>query len=87
MIIYLASSYISAHKKLAKKNLRLSQKIKEKILIFQENPTHPTLKLHKLQGGPYSNWSFSVAEDIRIIFSYVEDGVIFVDIGKHEDVY
>lgn len=87
MNIYLASSYIKAFKKITKNNPRRKQKIKERLELFVKEPDHPSLKLHKLTGGHHNNWSFAVEEDLRVLFTYAEDGVILVDIGKHEDVY
>jgi len=55
--------------------------------MITENPKHPSLRLHKLEGKMIENWSFSVEDDIRMIFTYVDDGVLFVDIGSHKKVY
>lgn len=87
MKVYLASSYKRSFYKLTKKNPHLRLKIKEKVSVFIQMPSHPSLSLHKLTGTPYDTWSFSVDSDIRILFSYIEDGVLFIDIGSHDDVY
>lgn len=87
MNVYLASSFKKAYKKLIKKKPQLKEKIKDKIQVFKDNLSHSSLKLHKLTGDLHDNWSFSAEEDIRILFTYVEDGALLVDIGKHEDVY
>ncbi len=70
---------------------RLPLKIKNKLIkvekIFQENPLHPSLRLHKLHGRLRDFWSISITRDYRIIFQRVDDGVIvFFSIGKH-DIY
>ena len=67
--------------------LVLEKTIKKKIRIFKENPSSPALALHKLTGSLHETWSFSVEEDLRILFTYAKDGVILVDIGKHGDIY
>lgn len=87
MKIYLSSSYASSFKKLTKNDSYLKLKIKNRLARFKENPLHPGLKLHKLEGGPYEKWSFSITDDIRITFMYEEDSVTLVKIGKHENVY
>lgn len=87
MNIYLSRSYIKAYRKLIKNNLQLKNKIKKKIRLFRQNPTNPSLRLHKLKGSKFDTWSFSVEQDLRILLAYVEDGVLFIDIGKHEEVY
>jgi mRNA-degrading endonuclease YafQ of YafQ-DinJ toxin-antitoxin module len=40
-----------------------------------------------LKGEKREAWSFAVEENLRIIFVYIKEGVLFVDIGKHEEVY
>ena len=87
MNIYLSSAFKSAYKRLVKKNKPLQRKIKTKIQTFKDKPNHPSLKLHKLTGSLHDTWSFSVESDLRILFCYIEDGVLFTNIGKHEDVY
>lgn len=87
MNVYLSSSFKRAYKKLVRKNPQLIPEIKEKIVLFKSNSADQSLKLHKLTGGLRKNWSFSITKDIRIVLSYSKDGVILVDIGKHEEVY
>ena len=55
--------------------------------IIKKNSRHPSLRLHKLEGGPHEDWSISIEKDIRILFSYVKDGIVLVDVGKHDDIY
>jgi len=87
MNIYLSSEFIKNFKKLTRKNPSLKNKIKEKLKLFQENPTHPSLRIHKLVGKKEQGWSISVESDLRIIFIFVKDEVLLVDIGKHDEVY
>lgn len=87
MNIFLSSSFSRSYKKVLRKNPRLERKIKKRISLFREYPEHPSLKLYKLTGSLHETWSFSIEDDVRILFTYANDGVIFVDIGKHEEVY
>lgn len=87
MTIYLSSRYVKNFKKLKKKKPQITSKIKEKIRIFRLNPTHPSLKLHKLSGKKIDLWSFSIEEDLRTTFTYVEDGILLINIGSHKEVY
>lgn len=87
MNVYLSKNFIKASKKLTKNNLLIKEKIKEKIKLFTNNPKHPSLKLHKLKGKMVEDWSFSVEGNIRIILTYIEDGVLLVDVGSHDEVY
>lgn len=87
MNFFFSSGYVKAYRKIIKKKPHLHKKVKEKLRILKQNPRHPSLKLHKLESGPYKNWSISIEKDIRILFSYVKNGIVLVDIGKHDEVY
>lgn len=57
---------------------------KKKLKIFIENPTHPSLRSKKIQGAD-GIWEFSVNMDIRVIWFYEGDEIIFlIDIGHHD---
>jgi mRNA-degrading endonuclease YafQ of YafQ-DinJ toxin-antitoxin module len=46
------------------------------------------LKTHKLSGRLKDLWSFKISYDMRVVFYFAEkDKVVFVDMGKHEEVY
>ncbi len=52
---------------------------------FRQNPLHPSLRLHALQGKLLGLWSISVTFDIRIIFKRMDGGdIVFLSIGRHE---
>lgn len=87
MKIFLSSAYLKSFRKLKKKNPKIILTVKEKIALFKLNPTHPSLRLHKLQGKKLSLWSFWIKSDLRITFIYVSEGVLFINIGTHEEVY
>ena len=53
--------------------------------IFKENPLHPSLRLHPLQGKLKGLWSLSISGAYRIIFERQKNGdVLFISIGKHD---
>lgn len=59
----------------------------QKEIIFRQNPLHPSLRLHELDGQLRGVWSISITMNYRIIFKRKPGGVIlFYSIGKH-DVY
>lgn len=87
MNIHLSKNFIRNYRKLLKKNPQIKNKIAEKLSLFKDNPAHPSLHLHKLQGKMVTDWSIAITSDLRLILVYVEDGVLLVDIGKHEEVY
>lgn len=82
-VIY-SEKFISQLEQLSDKTQKLTLK---KIGVFIDNPKHPSLKTHKLNGALSGFLSFSVDYQIRIIFEYGEkDTVHFLKIGNH-DVY
>ena len=77
-------SFIRQYKKLSKP---LQQEVKEKIQLFQENPNHSFLKVHKLKGRLKGYFSFSVNYADRIVFYYEkENTVTLLAVGNH-DIY
>lgn len=70
--------------KLEKKNARLKKTIEKTMGYLQDNPNHPSLRLHKLSGE--SVYSISVTMSIRMIVSFRGDDVHLLRIGTHEDV-
>ena len=82
-ILY-SSKFVAKLRKLPKVLLALAVK-KEK--IFKDNPLHPSLRLHALQGKLNGLWSISINGSYRIIFERQANGdILFISIGKH-DIY
>lgn len=55
---------------------------------FIADPYDERLRTHKLSGKLKDLWSLSIAYDIRVIFHFAdEQKTVFVDIGKHDEVY
>lgn len=58
-----------------------------KILLFEENPLHPSLMTHKLKGALSSFWAFYVTKSYRVLFRFLRDNeVIYYDVDTH-DIY
>jgi len=87
MNVYYSPYFIKQYRKLTKKNQPLKQLIKKAINQYIKSPQYPTLRLHKLKGKMIDDWSISVKTNIRVIFTYVKDGILLVDIGSHDEVY
>ena len=84
----LASLYfLKKYKRLARTKRGLAVATDKKIDLFRKNQNHPSLRLHKLSGRKIDQWSISIAKDTRIIFQFVKEGVLLVDIGSHKEVY
>ncbi len=87
-MILLPTRHFSARvKKLITKNSSFDAKIDKTLQLLQLSPRHPSLRLHKLTGEHVNEWSVSVNRSIRIIFRYIPQGILLVDIGTHDEVY
>lgn len=78
-------TYSKAFKKHYKKLSDTEKKqTKKKLKFFIKNPTHPSLRTKKIQGTD-GIWESSVNMDIRIIWFYENNELIFLlDIGHHD---
>ena len=82
-IVY-SSKFISELRQLPNEIAIIAVK-KEK--FFRDNPLHPSLRLHALQGNLKGLWSISITGGYRIIFERQTNGeILFISIGKH-DIY
>ncbi|OGG11358.1 hypothetical protein A2Z00_04675 [Candidatus Gottesmanbacteria bacterium RBG_13_45_10] len=71
-----------------KKDKKLAEKIQRQILLFESNPKHPSLRLHKLSGTLDNMWSLSITTSIRMVYRLMgQKTAYFVDIGTHDEVY
>lgn len=64
--------------------VHIRKKVIKQETIFVENPFHPSLRLHRLQGKLEGLWSISIDRSYRIIFKPLANGnMLFISIGRH----
>ena len=87
-IIY-TESYVKRAKKFAQKHPELLNQYKKTLLLLELNPSHPSLRLHKLEGrfSEYYSVSINMTYRITIDFLIKEKEIIPINVGKHEEVY
>lgn len=86
--IAFSSSFKKAFKIKIKGRKNLEDRFWKKVELFIKYPFDRKLRTHKLSGRLKELWSFTIEYDLRVIFYFAErEKVIFVDIGKHEEVY
>ncbi len=77
--------------KVKKSDAQLFAKIQKKLVLFGQNPDHPSLRLHKLSGGQKESWSVSIDMTYRLLYYYEQDKnltkIVFFSFGTHEQVY
>ncbi|MGH2444967.1 MAG: type II toxin-antitoxin system RelE/ParE family toxin [Candidatus Limnocylindria bacterium] len=54
---------------------------------FAADPRDQLLRTHKLKGEMAEYWSFSVDDDLRVLFRWDGDIAFLVNLGTHDDVY
>jgi mRNA-degrading endonuclease YafQ of YafQ-DinJ toxin-antitoxin module len=54
---------------------------------FAADPQDPLLRTHKLKGELADYWSFSVDDDLRVLFRWDGDDVFVVNLGSPDQVY
>jgi len=87
--IKFAEGYEKKAIKFFKKHKDSYEKYKKAIQLLENNPYHPSLRLHKLQGklNQFSSVSIDMKYRIVIDFNIVDDVIILIDVGSHDDVY
>jgi len=54
---------------------------------FAAEPQDPLLHTHRLEGDLSGYWSFSVDDDLRVLFRWDGEELFLVNIGTHDEVY
>lgn len=87
--IVFTENYIKRAKKFFKKHPEVLPQYEKTLKLLELNPTHPSLRLHKLKGRLSELFSVSINITYRIIIIIlIEDNkIVPVDIGKHDEVY
>ena len=68
-------------------NKKLKNQFQERLFLFIAGEFDYLLHDHALTGKLAGQRSFSVTEDIRVIYVELEDIIVFLDIGSHNQVY
>ncbi|WP_041963014.1 type II toxin-antitoxin system RelE/ParE family toxin [Sulfurospirillum cavolei] len=81
--------YFKKSLKFFKKHPEMLSKYEKTLILLSANPHHPSLRLHKLQGNLKEFYSVSLDLKYRIILDFiiVDEVIILLDIGSHDEVY
>ena len=74
----------------ARQHPDLKAQFAKKIVTFEQNPFHPTLKTHSLIGVLKGLWSFRITDEHRLVFYFIDKSrttVVLIDICSREEVY
>ena len=87
--IIFTDSYTKKVLKFIKKHKDLKDKYIKTLTILENDPYHPSLRLHKLEGKQREYFSISINMSYRVVIDFViqNDEIIPIDIGSHDEVY
>ena len=87
--LIITTHYKKRAEKFIKKHPDLTQRYLKTLQILELNPTHPSLRLHKLKGSLHDIYSVSINMSYRITLEFLiqDDIIILVNIGSHDEVY
>ena len=74
-------------KKYRKSPAKIQSKFDEHLIIFRHDPFMPQLKNHSLTGKYAGCRSINITGDIRAVFEAGKNGVRFLDIDNHNNLY
>ena len=87
--IRITDDYLKKVRKFIKRHNDMASRYDKTIQILRENPYHPSLRLHKLNGELNEYYSVSINIEYRIIMDFivVDQIIIPINIGTHDEVY
>ncbi|MEK9159674.1 MAG: plasmid stabilization protein [Patescibacteria group bacterium] len=82
-------SYERRAAKFLKKHPELKEQYAKTLKLLSLNPSHPSLRLHKLKGVLKKLQSVSINISYRVVLDFIvkKDLIIPVDVGAHDEVY
>ena len=83
------ASYQKREKAFLRKHPDVRERYFKTLLLLEQNPFHPSLRLHPLQGALTGLHSASISMQYRITLELAlrESEIVFVFVGSHGEVY
>ena len=87
-IIY-TESYLKRAAKFIKRHPEILPQYEKTLKLLEFNPSHPSLRLHRLSGPLRELHSVPINISYRITLEFLlEDGMlVLVNVGRHDEVY
>jgi addiction module RelE/StbE family toxin len=87
-LIY-SESYLKRAKRFAKQHPDLKEQYRKALRLIEQNPFHPSLRIHPLQGRLTGLHSVSINISYRISLEMfiTENEIVLVNVSSHQDVY
>jgi toxin HigB-1 len=87
--IILTESYKKRSVKFLRKHGNIINQYKKTVKLLTLNPFHNSLRTHKLKGSLSDCYSISINMNYRIIIylKIIDNQIVLIDIGSHDEVY
>jgi Uncharacterized protein conserved in bacteria len=81
--------YQKREKSFLKKHPELRARYFKTLLLLEQNPLHPSLRLHPLRGrlAGLHSVSISMRHRITLELELREQEIVFVNVGSHGEIY
>lgn len=85
MTIYFTTNFQKKVDKLSKKQHTIPIQLKKQLSLFQQNPIHMGLRLHKLRGKRTEQYAIWILDDLRALAIKEGNTYIFFDLVTHDE--
>ena len=82
-----SSAFVRAFKHVNRRQAVLRARIERTLCQLAEDPFHPLLHSHKLEGQLADAWACGVGYDVRILFDFARNPATGLTLGAHNKVY
>jgi addiction module RelE/StbE family toxin len=78
---------------MVRQNPQLRLPVEKTVQQLAEDPFHPSLRTHKLDGNLAGIWACSIDYSYRILFEFIstetdeDEAILLINLGSHDDVY
>lgn len=82
-------SYKKRARRFAKQHPELKEQYRKTLRLLEQNPYHPSLRLHPLKGKLAALHSVSINLSYRITLEMIitEKEIVLINVGSHGEVY
>ena len=88
-----SAAFVRAFRRAVRRQPQLRARVERTLQQLTEDPFHPILRSHKLQGELAGTWACTVDYGNRILFEFVqnpesgEEEILLLTMGTHDEVY
>lgn len=85
MTIYFTAIFKKKANKLCAQQQKLREQLKKQFALFQQNPFHSGLRLHKLQGKRTEQYAIWILGNVRALAIKEKGSYVFFDLITHDE--